>query len=72
MTTELNVAPRSLQLQNNLTIKFARRLKKNSWSQKKVARMHFKRVEFVLVCPPVEKIFVAQRSVQRFCVTLAE
>lgn len=26
--------------------------------------MHFQRVNFVLVCPPVEKIIVAQRSVQ--------
>jgi hypothetical protein len=41
-------------------------------SKKKVARMHFQRVNFVLVCPPVEKIIVAQRSVQSFCVTLAE
>ena len=39
--------------------------KKNSRRQKKVARMHFQRVKFVLVCPPVEKKIVAQCSVQR-------
>jgi hypothetical protein len=34
--------------------------------------MHFQRVNFVLVCPPVEKIIVAQRRVQYFLRHLAE
>jgi hypothetical protein len=46
----------------------ARRLEKIHGHKKKVSRTHFQRVNFVLVCPPVEKIFVAQRSVQHFCV----
>jgi hypothetical protein len=37
-------------------------------AEKKVSRMHFRRVNFVLVCPPVEKIIVAQRSVHHLCV----
>jgi hypothetical protein len=46
---------------------------KKTWQpQKKVLRMHFQRVNFVLVCPPVEKIIVAQRSVQQLCVALAQ
>ena len=49
-----------------------RRFEKNLMAEKKVLRMHFQRVNFVLVCPPVEKIIVAQRSVQHLCVALAE
>jgi hypothetical protein len=39
-------------------------------AEKKVLCMHFRRLNFVLVCPPVEKIIVAQRSVHHLCVVL--
>jgi hypothetical protein len=41
-------------------------------AQKKVVAYAFSQGKFVLVCPPAEKIIVAQRSVQHFCVALAE
>ncbi|MGC2744601.1 MAG: hypothetical protein WA672_15610, partial [Candidatus Angelobacter sp.] len=50
--------------------KYPRHFRKKSAVKKKVPQMHFQRMNFVLVCPPVEKKIVAQRSVQRFCVAL--
>jgi len=52
--------------------KYVRRFSKKFACEKKLRRCHFKRLKFVLVCRPVRKKLVAQRSVQRFCVALAE
>jgi hypothetical protein len=55
VTTELNLAPRLLQLQSYDDKTMGKLLEEIWGSQKKVWRMHFQRVNFVLVCPPVEK-----------------
>jgi hypothetical protein len=52
---KLNVAPHLLQLQSNEPGKSVSDVWKKLMAEKKVLRTHFQRVNFVLVCPPVEK-----------------
>jgi hypothetical protein len=57
-------APRAQHLRNRCLTRMCTRILK-TMPAKKVARMHFQQLKFVLVCPPVEEKFVAQRSVHR-------
>jgi hypothetical protein len=70
--SESNVAPRSRQLQSNRLVKVCKRFLENLEAAKKSGAYAFPAGELRASMPTSRKIIVAQRSVQSFCVTLAE